>query len=111
MSLAYFDFLICREHLYCCTNYILHVLCVLVVKLSQLFSYLINVEIKSKFVILIHEKMEQEKQGNQCRISLSETDSCLMLSKLLYVLFFNLIIKKVNYARFGYCLICKSESH
>jgi len=51
----------------------------------------------TQYVVLIHEKMEKQKQSNQCRFSLTETDSCLSLSKLLDGLFFNLIIRRVNY--------------
>jgi len=51
----------------------------------------------TQYVVLIHEKMEKQKQSNQCRFSLTETDSCLFLSKLIYGLFFNLMIGRVNH--------------
>jgi len=46
------------------------------------------------YVVFIHEKREKQKQTNQCSIliPITEIDSCLFLSKLLYGLFFNLKI-------------------
>jgi len=63
--------------------------------------------------VLIHDKMEKQKQSNQWRFSLAETYSAVVYfylnSKLLYGLGFKLMIRRVNYEQFSYCLTCKTE--